>query len=238
MGRKFEVRKASMMKTGLAKAKVYSRHSKEIYIAAKSGGTEAESNLELKRCIDKAKKDNVPADVIKRAIDKVNSGTGEDYKNNMYEGFGPNGSTIIVECLTDNANRTISEVKNAFTKSNNKIGVAGSVSHMYSNVGVFVLSGVDEDEVVECLIDNDLDVMDIEVEDDNTTITCDIADFNAIRTVLTSKFEDKIEADEITWLSQIETDLQGEDAESFEKMINMLNECDDVQNLFHNVTNI
>ena len=156
----------------------------------------------------------------------------------MYEGFGPNGSTIIVECLTDNANRTISEVKNAFTKSNNKIGVAGSVSHMYSNVGVFVLSGVDEDEVVECLIDNDLDVMDIEVEDNNTTITCDIADFNAIRTVLTSKFEDKIEADEITWLSQIETDLQGEDAESFEKMINMLNECDDVQNLFHNVTNI
>ena len=113
MGRAFEVRKASMMKTGLVKTKIYSRYSKEIYIAAKNGGTDLESNLTLKRLIEKAKKDQVPADIIKRAIDKVESGVGENYKLNQYEGFGAGGATILVECLTDNDNRTISEVKNA-----------------------------------------------------------------------------------------------------------------------------
>lgn len=239
MGRAFEVRKASMMKTGMAKAKIYSRHSKEIYLAAKNGGTDPEANLVLKRLIEKAKKDQVPGDVIKRSLDKVNSGAGEDYKENRYEGFGPNGATILVDCLTDNANRTISEVKNCFTKSKNKIGVSGAVSHMYDHVGIIDVKDSTEDEIMEILIMADVDAKDIESEDGITTVYTEIADFMAVRTaIIEAKGEDALESDEITWQAQIEVELEGEDKESFQKLIDMLNDCDDVQNLHHNVINM
>ncbi len=239
MGRAFEVRKASMLKTGLAKGKVYSRHSKEIYICAKNGGTDPEANLSLKRLIEKAKKDQVPADVIKRAIDKVNSGAAEDYKENRYEGFGPNGSTILVDCLTDNANRTISEVKNCFTKSKNKIGVSGAVSHMYEHVGIIDLENTDEDSVMECLLMADLDVKDIEVEDEIVAVYTEPNEFLDVRNALAQEFsEDNLVTDEITWTSSIEVELTGEDQESFDKLLTMLNECDDVQNIYHNVSNM
>ena len=110
MGRAFEVRKASMMKTGMAKAKIYTRHSKEIYLAAKSGVANPDSNLTLKRLIEKAKKDQVPADVIKRALDKVSSGTGEDYKANRYEGFGPE----MQQNITFKLDRVMCEEKNVY----------------------------------------------------------------------------------------------------------------------------
>lgn len=239
MGRAFEVRKASMLKTGLAKGKIYSRHSKEIYICAKNGGTDPEANLSLKRLIEKAKKDQVPADVIKRAIDKVNSGAAEDYKENRYEGFGPNGSTILVDCLTDNANRTISEVKNCFTKSKNKIGVSGAVSHMYEHVGIIDLENTDEDSVMECLLMADLDAKDMEFEDGIVTVYTEPNEFLDVRNALAAEFgEDNLVTDEITWTSAVEVELEGEDQESFNKLLTMLNECDDVQNIYHNVTNM
>ncbi len=237
MGRAFEVRKASMMKTGLAKAKVYSRHSKEIYLAAKAGG-DPESNQTLKRCIDKAKKDNVPADVVKRAIDKATSGAGEDYKAKSYEGFGPNGATIIVECLTDNDNRTISEVKNCFTKTNNNLGVSGSVAHMYNHLGVVSVKGKSEDEMMEVIIENDIDIHDMEVEGDVVSIYSQVADFMNMRNAIAAVCsEEEIVEDEITWVAMMDVNLEGEDLESFNKMISMLNECDDVQNIYHNVEN-
>ncbi len=239
MGRAFEVRKASMMKTGLAKGKIYARHSKEIYICAKNGGPDPEANLSLKRLIEKAKKDQVPADVIKRAIDKVASGAGEDYKENRYEGFGPNGSTILVDCLTDNANRTIAEVKNCFTKTDNKLGVSGAVSHMYDHVGIIDLNNTDEDAVMEALLMADVDCKDIEVEDGIVTVYTEPNDFMAARDALAEAIgEENLETDEITWVSQIEVELEGDDQASFEKMLNMLNECDDVQNIYHNVSNM
>ncbi len=239
MGRAFEVRKASMLKTGLAKGKIYSRHSKEIYICAKNGGTDPEANLSLKRLIEKAKKDQVPADVIKRAIDKVSSGAAEDYKENRYEGFGPNGSTILVDCLTDNANRTISEVKNCFTKSKNKIGVSGAVSHMYDHVGIIDLEDTDEDSIMECLLMADLDAKDIEAEDGIVTVYTEPNEFLEVRNALAQEFgEESLITDEITWTSAVEVELSGEDQESFNKLLTMLNECDDVQNIYHNVTNM
>lgn len=238
MGRAFEVRKASMMKTGMAKAKIYSRHSKEIYLAAKNG-VDPEANLNLKRAMEKAKKDQVPADIIKRAIDKVASGIGEDYKKNQYEGFGASGSTIIVDCLTDNANRTISEVKNCFTKTDNKLGVTGSVSHMYNHVGVVAISDVDSDELLEFLVEAEVDFNDIEEDENVATVICEVVDYNVVSEKLNEKYgAEKIVADELTWLSQIEVELEGDDLELFNKMIDMLNECDDVQNIYHNVTNI
>ena len=238
MGRAFEVRKSSMLKTGMAKAKIYSRHSKEIYLAAKNG-VDPDSNLTLKRAMEKAKKDQVPADVIKRAIEKAKSGTGEDYKAKSYEGFGPSGSTIIVECLTDNDNRTISEVKNCFTKTDNRLGVSGSVTHMYNYLGVISLKGISEDAVMECLIENDIDMHDMEIEDDIISIYVQVPDFmnarNALTTICT---EEEIVEDEITWIAMADVILDGDEEVSFNKMISMLNECDDVQNIYHNVENI
>lgn len=239
MGRAFEVRKASMMKTGLAKAKIYSRYSKEIYIAAKNGGPDPEANLTLKRLIEKAKKEQVPQDVIKRAIDKVNSGSGENYKENQYEGFGPSGATILVNCLTDNDNRTISDVKTAFKKTDNKLGVSGSVNYQYDYLGVISLKNTDEDSVMELMLENDLDAKDIETEDGLVTVYVDPNDFHHVSEVISSKFEaEDIEMDEITYIPQATVSLEGEDKESFQKLIDMLNECDDVQNLYHNVDNL
>ncbi len=238
MGRAFEVRKASMLKTGMAKAKIYSRHSKEIYLAAKNG-CEPENNLTLKRTIEKAKKEQVPADVIKRAIEKAKSGIGEDYKLKMYEGFGPNGSTIVVECLTDNDNRTISEVKNCFTKSDNRLGVSGSVTHMYNYLGIISVKNKSEDDIIELMIENDIDIHDIESEDGIITIYVASSNFMQAHTAIDKlvQTEDIIE-DELTWLPQVSVSLEGDDMLQFEKMIGMLNECDDVQNIYHNVENM
>ena len=117
MGRAYEVRKASIQKTGAARGKIYSMYAREIYQAAKNGGVETASNASLKRLRERAKKEQVPADIIKRAIDKVNSGADESYDSVRYEVFGPAGSTIVIDCLTDNVNRSISSVRAALNKT-------------------------------------------------------------------------------------------------------------------------
>ena len=116
MGRAHEVRAASMAKTAAKKSKLYSRFGKELYIAAKSGVPDPDMNLSLRRKIAEAKQNQVPADVIKRAIDKAKGGSDESYNEARYEGFGPGNSTIIVDCLTDNTNRSYTEVKTCFNK--------------------------------------------------------------------------------------------------------------------------
>ena len=127
MGRAYEVRKASIQKTGAARGKIYSMYAKEIYLAAKSGGTEFASNASLKRLVDRAKKEQVPSDIIKRAIDKVNSGADETYTSTTYEVFGPAGSTLLVDCLTDNLNRSVSDLRTVLNKTHTKMGAMGSV---------------------------------------------------------------------------------------------------------------
>lgn len=121
MGRAYQNRKESMAKTAAAKTAVYSRYSREIYMAAKGGGTDPSANLTLRSLIDRAKKDQVPSHVIEKAIDKASSGVGEDFQIARYEGFGPGGTMLLVDCLTDNANRTIGEVRPAFTKGKGKM---------------------------------------------------------------------------------------------------------------------
>ena len=124
MGRAFEVRKHAMAKTSAQKTKVYSKYGKEIYMEAKNGVPDPEMNTNLKRVIERARQEQVPNDIINRAIEKAKGGDAADYHAVRYEGFGPNGSTFIVTCLTDNDNRSVSEVRNAFTKSKGKMGVA------------------------------------------------------------------------------------------------------------------
>lgn len=239
MGRAFEVRKASMAKTGAAKAKLYTKFSREIYMLAKNGTPDPEANLALKHMMEKAKKQQVPADIIARAVEKAKGGGGEDYQAVRYEGFGPNGSTIIVDCLTDNVNRTVSEVKVCFTKSKSKMGVSGSVAHMYDNLGIIEVANLTEEEVMEALIEGDVDPKDIEVEG-NIIIYVEAVDLHKAVVALSEyKAEIEILEQEIAMLPQIETELDNEeDKENFQKLLNMLDEVDDVQEVYHSVVNI
>ena len=227
MGRAHEVRKVAMAKTAAKKAKVYSRYGKEIYLAAKAGGPEPDANLSLRRLIEKAKKEQVPADVIKRAIDKVKSGVTEDYEPIQFEGFGPNNSTIIVKCLTDNINRTISQVRPAFTKSKSKLGAEGSVAYLYDVESTVIFNGMDEEAVLDALIMAEVDAKDIVTLDDGRIkITGEPA-----------KPDVEFDVDEITTTPQDYVELEGDDMMLFERLMDLLDDCDDVDQIFHNVSN-
>ena len=236
MGRAHEVRKVAMEKTAAAKSKLYSKYGKEIYMAAKSGTPDPDTNQALKKIIEKAKKEQVTADIIKRAIEKAKGGSEESYYDVRYEGFGPGNSMLIVECLTDNVNRTIATVKNCFTKTGGKLGVGGSVLHQFTHNSVFTLPGVTEDEVLEILINNNLDISDIEEDEEGVTIFGADNDFNNIRTAISDANPDlNLTTEVIMWLPIMKTTLEGEDLEKFDRLIAMLDELDDVQDVFHNV---
>ena len=151
MGRAYEVRKASIQKTGAAKAKLYSNYAKEIYLAAKKGIPEIESNVLLKRIVDKAKKEQVPGDIIHRAIEKAKGSGGEDYETVVYEGFGPGASTLIIKTLTDNVNRTVGFVRAAFNKVHKSLGVTNSVSYNYDYLAIISIKSDQEEEVFDAL---------------------------------------------------------------------------------------
>jgi len=236
MGRAFEVRKAAMAKTSAAKTKVYSRFGKEIYMAAKSGEPNPEMNLSLRRIIDKAKAAQVPSDIINRAIDKAKGNDEANYNESRYEGYGPGESNIIVECLTDNANRTYSEVRNCFNKNNGKLGVLNSVMYLYDHVGMLMFSFEDEDAILEVCIEHDVDVKEIEKEEDKISLLVEPTDLYKAKEAIETLVPD-IEFDQLetTYLPQIEVELNQEDQESFDKLLAMLDELDDVQNVVHNV---
>ena len=236
MGRAHEVRKVAMAKTA---AKVYSRYGKEIYLAAKAGGPEPDANLSLRRLIEKAKKEQVPADVIKRAIDKVKSGVTEDYEPIQFEGFGPNNSTIIVKCLTDNINRTISQVRPAFTKSKSKLGAEGSVAYLYDVESTVIFNGMDEEAVLDALIMAEVDAKDIVTLDDGRIkITGEPTDLYKIKTAIEEAKPDvEFDVDEITTTPQDYVELEGDDMMLFERLMDLLDDCDDVDQIFHNVSN-
>ena len=227
---------ASKAKTGAAKAKVYSSYAKEIYQVAKQGGTDPNGNLTLRHLIEKAKKEQVPADVIKRAIDKVNSGVDESYTSVRYEGFASGGATVIVDCLTDNVNRSVSMVRNAFTKSNGKMGVSGCVSHMYEHLSVVIVKDMTEDEVLEALLMNEVDAKEIEAEDGNVSIYGEPSDLYKIKeAILSAKADAEFIVDEVTMLSNETVTLAGEDKDNFDKLLTMLDDVEDVQKVYHNV---
>ncbi|MCM2680654.1 YebC/PmpR family DNA-binding transcriptional regulator [Echinimonas agarilytica] len=235
MGRAYQNRKESMAKTANAKTKVYSKYGKEIYVCAKNGGHDPDNNLNLRRLIEKAKKDQVPTHVIDRAIDKAQGAGGEDYSVARYEGFGPGGCMVIVDCLTDNGNRTYAEVRQCFLKNDSKIGSPGAVAHMFDHFAVLVFSGDDEDAVLETLMMADVDVADIESEAGKITVFAPAAEFYKAKTALLEADESiDFDVDEISFVPQTATPLAGEDVETFEKFLGMLEDCDDVQDVYHN----
>ena len=238
MGRAHEVRAASMAKTAAIKSKLYSRYGKELYIAAKSGVPDPDMNLALKRKIQEAKSNQVPADVIKRAIEKAKGGTDENYTEARYEGFGPGNSTIIVDCLTDNTNRAITDVKTCFNKCHGaKLANSGAVSYNYESVGLFVFAYEVEDAMLEAMMEAEVDVQDISVEDGEMTVKTTFQDFGKAQDAIEKVIPDvEFDVCEATLLPTefVTLDTQ-EDKEAFDKLLSMLNDCDDVNKIYTNV---
>ncbi len=227
---------AAKAKSGAARGKLYGMYAKEIYQTAKTGGVTPEGNPNLKRLIEKAKKEQVPADVIKRAIDKVSSGVGEDYETLTYEVFGPAGSTLMVKCLTDNVNRSVSDLRAVINKCHVKMGAMGSVAYMYDNLCIVGFEGLSEDEVMEALIQEGVDFQDLEVEDGTVMIYGNPQDLFKIKTAITNVLPNvEFTVDEISLLPKERITLEGEALEEFNRLLTLLDEVDDVQNVYHNV---
>ncbi|MEH6652277.1 MAG: YebC/PmpR family DNA-binding transcriptional regulator [Motiliproteus sp.] len=235
MGRAYQNRKESIAKTSDAKARVYSKYGREIYVIAKSGGIEPEGNLALRGLIERAKKDQVPTHVIEKAIDKAKGGGGEDFKLARYEGYGPGSCMVIIECLTDNPNRTFGDVRLCFTKTKCKIGTENSVSYLFDHSAILAFKGQDEETVLEALMMADVDVTDIETEGELTTVFAPHTEQFKARQALTDAFgELDYEVDEVQFLPQTTTPIAEDAMPMFEKFLDMLNDVDDVQNVYHN----
>ena len=237
MGRAYEVRKASIQKTGAARGKIYTNFAKELYLAAK-GNPDIDTNIKLKRLVEKAKKQEVPNDIIKRAIDKAKGGGDETFVQGRYEGFGPNGSMIIAETLTSNVNRTIANVRTIFNKKGGNIGAAGSVSYMFDNTGVIVFKGTGPDHIFEILLEAEVDVRDVTEEEGNIVIYTEPTDLHKGIAALKAAGITEFSTTELEMIAQSEVELSPEDLEIFEGLVDALEDDDDVQKVYHNVANL
>ncbi len=235
MGRAFEVRKEAKAKTAAAKTKVYSKYGREIYVLAKNGSPDPQSNPDLKRIIEKAKKDQVPNDIIQRAIDKAKGAGGENFVPVVYEGFGQGDAQFIIETLTDNVNRTISQIRAILNKTGGKLGVSGSVSHQFAHEAIFKLP-VQEDDVLNALLEADAVIKDTTALENSTVVYAEIDKYGQVKSALTSAFPNiEFEIDEITYSALTLVELSTENQEKFDNMLAQLEELDDVQHIYHNV---
>lgn len=234
MGRAHEVRAASMAKTAAMKSAKYAKWGKEIFQAAKAGVPDPEMNQGLKRTIERAKKDQCPAEVIKRAIAKAQGVASGASKEKVYEGYGSGNVAVIVECLTDNDNRTFTEVRTAFNKTGGNIGT--SVSYMFSRKAVFSFEGMSEDEAMEVLMMADCDCEEISTDEDGyVNITAAPADFESIKSALLEA-KPELEFDEcsVDLIPSTYVDLDADHEAKFRRMLDLLRELDDVSEIYHN----
>lgn len=238
MGRAHEVRAASMAKTAAIKSKLYGRYGKEIFIAAKNGEPDPEMNLALRAKIKEAKSNQVPADVIKRAIDRAKGGDNVNYNELRYEGFGPGNTTVIVDCLTDNTNRTYTDVRNAFNKSKgSKIGGSGAVSFGYQRLGVFSFeSTMGEEEMFDLLLMEEVDVADIAYDEGYFDVKVNPSDFAKAQEVLEANIEGvQFDTCEVSMVAdEMVTLTDPEEIAQYNKLMTMLEDCDDVNKVYTN----
>lgn len=236
MGRAYAVREAKIKKTGAAKGKLYTNFAKEIYLAAKNGSPEIEANSTLKHLVEKAKKMQVPADIINRAIDKAKGAGKDEYEQIIYEGFGPGASTLMIKTLTDNVNRTVGEVRAAFNKVHKSLGVSNSVSYNYDNLSVMSFKSDKEEEVLMALLDAGIEPVECETEDEFLNISVNYVDNIKAKEVIESVIPDvDYEVDESGWYAKDMITLEGEDLELFNRLYNLLDDVDDVTDIYHNV---
>jgi YebC/PmpR family DNA-binding regulatory protein len=235
MGRAYQNRKDSIAKTSDAKARVYSKYAREIYVTAKSGGTDPDGNLSLRSLLDRARKEQVPAHVIDKALEKARGGGGEDFATARYEGFGPGGCMVIVDCLTDNPNRTIGDVRTCFNKTKSKLGAPGSVGHMFDHSAILVFAGKDEEAVLEALMMADVDVSDIEHENGMISVFTPNTEYFKAKQALQEQYGDiEYEVDEIQFVPQTTVSLTEDDQLMLDKLLEMLNYLEDVQDVYTN----
>lgn len=218
------------------RAKVFTKHSRAIAVAAKEGGKDPEYNAALKTAIEKAKADNMPNDNIDRAIAKgVGSGANENYETIVYEGYGPAGVAVIVEVLTDNKNRTAGNVRYYFDKNGGNLGTSGCVSFMFDKKGQILIEAsknVSEDELMELALE--IGAEDFISEEDGYEVVTSPEDFSSVRDALKEKGYEFISAD-VNMVPQTTTVLSDEEqVKSMNKLIDMLEDDDDVQNIYHN----
>lgn len=232
MGRAYQVRASSMAATAAKRSALFMRASKEIYMAAKSGTPDPDSNLALRAAIDKYRALNVTREVIERAIKKAAGGEVEAYNAGRYEAFGPGGCLIIVDTLTDNTNRAISEVRSAITKRNGKMG---SVLFNFTEYGQLVFTGQTQAAVEEQLILGDVDVQQINVQGDQLEVLVSPTSFAQAKKTLETMGVNTFIVAEITLIPNETMTLEGENLQLFKQLLDVLDELQDVQNVYHNV---
>ncbi len=235
MGRKWANIVAKKTAKDGATSKVYAKFGVEIYVAAKQGDPDPETNTALKFVIDRAKQAQVPKHVIDKAVDKAKGNTDETFVEGRYEGFGPNGSMIIVDTLTSNVNRTAANVRTAYGKNGGNMGASGSVAYLFDKKGVIVFAGNDGDAIFEQLLEADVDVDDVEAEEGTITVYTAPTDLHKGIEVLRSNGIEAFQVTELEMIPQAEVTLEGEDLITFEKLIDALESDDDVQKVYHNV---
>lgn len=235
MGRKWANIVAKKTAKDGATSKIYAKFGVEIYVAAKQGDPDPELNTALKFVIDRAKQAQVPKHVIDKAIDKAKGNTDETFVEGRYEGFGPNGSMIIVDTLTSNVNRTAANVRTAYGKNGGNMGAAGSVSYMFDKKGVIVFAGDDADSIFELLLEADVEVDDVEAEEGTITVYTAPTDLHKAILALRESGIAEFQVTELEMIPQSEVTLEGDDLATFEKLVDALESDDDVQKVYHNV---
>lgn len=217
------------------RSKVFQKLAKELYVAAKAGDANPENNAQLRMVIEKAKAENMPKTNIESAINKAkNKGNDESYEAVRYEGYGPGGIAIMIDCLTDNKNRTAGFVRSALTKKGGNLGTDGSVSYLFERKGVLVLDKVyDEDKLMEDVLN--LDVLDFVSEEDGYTIYTDPNKFIEIKDELTNMGYDNYLVSEVTFIPNNYIALDEETMDKVCTLIDTLNDLDDVQAVYHNL---
>lgn len=235
MGRKWNNIKEKKASKDANTSRIYAKFGREIYVAAKQGEPDPESNQALKVVLERAKTYSVPKNIIERAIEKAKGGAEENFDELRYEGFGPNGSMIIVDALTNNVNRTAPEVRAAFGKNGGNMGVSGSVAYMFDATAVIGVEGKTADEALELLMEADVDVRDILEEDDSVIVYAEPDQFHAVQEAFKNAGVEEFTVAELTMLAQNEVELPEDAKAQFEKLIDVLEDLEDVQQVYHNV---
>lgn len=234
---KFANIKHKKEKNDAKKGKIFTIIGREIAVAVKEGGADPANNSKLRDVIAKAKANNMPNDTIERGIKKAaGDGNSANYENITYEGYGPNGTAIIVRTLTDNKNRTASNVRNAFTKGGGNVGTTGCVSYMFDEKGQIIIDREECDTEADDLMMMALDAgaEDFNEEEDSFEILTSPADFSAVREALENEGITMVQA-EVTMIPQTYVDLtKEEDIKNIQKTLDLLDEDDDVQDVYHN----
>lgn len=219
-----------------ARSKIFTKIGREIAVAVKAGGPDVNSNSKLYDVVQKAKANNMPNDNITRSIKKASGElSAVDYIEIVYEGYGIGGSAVIVECLTDNKNRTAGDVRCAFDKNGGSLGQTNCVSYMFDRRGIVVAEntvGLDDDAAFELAIEAGAD--DVSVEDGMVEMTCDTTMLGAVRDAVVAKGLNLVSA-EMSWLPQTMVTLEGDNLAKFQRMLDTLEDNDDVQEVYHNV---